>query len=87
MITLIEFLASYRRPMPVTEERVYPSGDGYALCPRCRKPIDRDYQAFCSTCGQALDWGEWIIIDDVDEGITDEGWLRIEREHQDLASV
>ncbi|MBQ9686226.1 MAG: zinc ribbon domain-containing protein [Oscillospiraceae bacterium] len=30
---------------------------GYALCPRCGTPLDRDYQAFCDHCGQHLKWG------------------------------
>lgn len=28
----------------------------YAVCPRCRCSLERDYQSYCDRCGQALDW-------------------------------
>ena len=30
--------------------------DSWAVCPRCYSSIDREYKAFCSVCGQHLDW-------------------------------
>ncbi len=26
------------------------------FCPSCNTPIARDFQSFCCSCGQALDW-------------------------------
>ena len=50
---------SYRRPMSVTAVRRYPGCpemSSYPLCPRCVLPMQREYQAFCDRCGQALSW-------------------------------
>lgn len=60
---------SFRTPMPVTCLRRAPTLGRYtlfALCPRCNRDIEREYQAFCSNCGQMLDWSmidDAIIID------------------------
>lgn len=60
---------SFRTPMPVTYLRRVPTLGRYtlfALCPRCNRDIEREYQAFCSNCGQMLDWSmidDAIIID------------------------
>lgn len=50
---------TYRTPMPILDVTVYVSGDAYATCPRCKMPLERDYQAYCDRCGQALDWRFW----------------------------
>ena len=50
---------SYRRPMTVSAVRRYPDCPemaSYPLCPRCVLPMQREYQAFCDCCGQALSW-------------------------------
>ena len=50
---------SYRRPMRVSAVRRYPDCPemaSYPLCPRCVLPMQREYQAFCDCCGQALSW-------------------------------
>ena len=50
---------SFRAPMKVTAVRAYakcPDLYTYPLCPRCEKPMEREYQAFCCHCGQALSW-------------------------------
>ena len=39
---------NYRVSLEVTEYNTY----GCAICPRCGMAIDRDYQKFCSSCGQ-----------------------------------
>ena len=31
---------------------------GYAICPRCGFVLDRDYQDYCTHCGQHLKWGK-----------------------------
>ena len=28
----------------------------YPVCPRCQHTMEREYQAFCDRCGQALSW-------------------------------
>ena len=50
---------TFHSPMSVTAVRYYPSFPDmftYPLCPRCRLPMEYEYQAFCNHCGQALDW-------------------------------
>ncbi len=53
----------YRLPMLVTESYSYIGTERYDLCteqfyicPRCRIPLERDYQTYCDRCGQRLDW-------------------------------
>lgn len=48
-----------REAMPVVERVAYRSGDAYPLCPRCRIPLDREYQRFCDRCGQRLEWKDY----------------------------
>ena len=43
---------NYRVSMQVKEFNAH----GYYICPRCQTPLDRDYQAYCSCCGQHLGW-------------------------------
>lgn len=50
---------SFRRSMAVRTAVLYRSGDTYPLCPRCRIPMDREYQRFCDRCGQRLDWSTY----------------------------
>lgn len=49
---------SYRIAMQVLHYRCYPyspvSCATFAVCPRCRCSIEREYQAFCDRCGQKL---------------------------------
>lgn len=50
---------SYRLPLAVTSLRAFPSSFGlttYPVCPRCGDSLDREYQAYCDRCGQALNW-------------------------------
>ena len=49
----------YRRPMAVADIRSGSRCHGapaYPVCPRCEKTMEREYIAFCSRCGQKLDW-------------------------------
>lgn len=59
---------SYRSPMEVTETLLYKSihGDsvhgtwlGFAVCPKCKKSMERDYQLFCDRYGQKLSWKKY----------------------------
>lgn len=47
---------SFRRPMPVTQIRLFKTDGGYPVCPQCEISLERDYQRFCDRCGQRLDW-------------------------------
>lgn len=42
---------------PITKEH---------LCPECGAPIARDFQNYCGSCGQALNWNEYAVEDDTD---------------------
>lgn len=46
----------YRIPAVVSEVRVFQNHDAFPVCPNCRITLEREYQAFCDRCGQALDW-------------------------------
>lgn len=47
---------SYRMPMEVTDVRLHGQSDGYPVCPRCDKTVEREFMCFCDRCGQRLDW-------------------------------
>ena len=48
--------ASFRKALPV-RELIYFRGVGtFPVCPRCRRSLDREFQAFCDRCGQRLGW-------------------------------
>lgn len=52
----------YRRPMAVTEIHAFSRCEGapaYPVCPRCGKTMEREYMAFCSRCGQKLNWKDF----------------------------
>lgn len=61
-------LLEYKSPMTISEYLLY-SNPFYnhdktlhsqyfasPLCPRCRLPTERDYQRYCTGCGQRLKW-------------------------------
>lgn len=53
----------YRWPMRVKEIRVFPRcrrTPAYPVCPRCRETMEYEYTAFCSRCGQNLDWRHYL---------------------------
>lgn len=52
----ISVAESYRQPMNVTEIHLFGDSTAYPVCPRCRITIEREYQAYCDRCGQALSW-------------------------------
>lgn len=52
--------ATYRQKLPVKELSLYEKENSiYALCPRCRGIINRDYVKYCSCCGQRISWTNW----------------------------
>lgn len=46
----------YRQPKKITEAISYRDGSVFAVCPSCKKVIDREFQLYCSCCGQKLKW-------------------------------
>lgn len=53
----------FRKAMLIKTYRIYLIGSypnereyKYPECPRYGTPTDRDYQKFCSNCGQKLKW-------------------------------
>ncbi len=47
--------ASYRSVLQVTQIRDFPD-ESYAVCPRCRTTLPREYMRYCDRCGQCLGW-------------------------------
>ena len=59
---LFQTVITYRMPMIVNEAVVFPRWYGNALsyrCPRCQELWERDAVAYCSRCGQCLDWSSY----------------------------
>ena len=59
-------------PAPVERVRYYRNTQyPYAVCPNCKSVIERDYQNYCETCGQKLDWkmfGRKVSIEEYVDG-------------------
>ena len=51
-----EEAATYRAARQVEEYAELQGGVTCAICPRCGACLDREYQAFCDSCGQKLAW-------------------------------
>ena len=52
-------LMTYRAPMMVQDAMVFrhfSENHLYYRCPRCQKLLERDFMAYCDSCGQCLDW-------------------------------
>ena len=52
-------LMTYRTPMMVQDAMVFrrfPEDDIFYCCPRCQVLLEREFMAYCSRCGQCLDW-------------------------------
>ena len=50
---------SFFYPLPTAglcAVHIYKDETAYAPCPRCKGIIDREYQFFCDSCGQRIDW-------------------------------
>lgn len=48
---------SFRIPMPVVKEYVFPLVSGtpvFPVCPQCGITLEREYMQYCSACGQHL---------------------------------
>ena len=56
---LFHLLLAYRVPMMVRDAmllRRFPNDNICYCCPRCQSLLDRELLAYCSNCGQCLDW-------------------------------
>lgn len=51
----------YRTPMNIHEIRVM-NNYSFAVCPRCKITLEREYQNYCDRCGQALKWRRYDHI-------------------------
>ncbi len=51
------------QPAPVRNFRTYKDGFTYAVCPRCKISMEREYVHYCNNCGQKLDWKGYMRID------------------------
>lgn len=73
--TILDLLLSptYRLPRTVTTVRIYKDRNCYSVCPRCKEVIESEYQPYCGSCGQYLDWSK---LDDAEEEFT--GWDGVE---------
>ena len=50
---------AFRSPMRVSAIRAFRHASGlitFPVCPRCQITLEREYQAYCDRCGQALNW-------------------------------
>lgn len=50
---------SFRIPMPVVEVHIFPLMAGspsFPVCPQCGHALEREYTAYCDSCGQCLSW-------------------------------
>lgn len=57
LLSMAVNVPSHRQPMEVEAFYLLPDEeDAYAVCPRCHAIIDREYQAYCDSCGQCLSW-------------------------------
>ena len=52
---------SYRIPMTVCETMVLGTYS-FAVCPRCKVTLEREYQSYCDRCGQALKWNRYKYV-------------------------
>ena len=54
-----QLMLTYRIPMRVDTAVVFPrwpQDDIFYYCPRCQRLLEREFLAYCSSCGQCLDW-------------------------------
>ena len=57
-----QLLITYRVPMMVQDAIVFhrhPEDLVYYRCPRCQQLLDREFMAYCSGCGQSLNWRDY----------------------------
>ena len=60
---------TYRMHMHVTKVRIYKDRNMFAVCPRCNSSVEFEYQRYCSSYGQHL---EWTKLEEAEETLI--GW-------------
>lgn len=55
-------MISYRTPMRITKRVLFLNNNLYPVCPKCDISFEQEYQAFCASCGQKLDWGGYAKL-------------------------
>ncbi len=75
--TFLDLLLSptYRLPRTVNTVRIYKDRNCFSVCPRCKSVIEYEYQSYCGSCGQYLDWSK---LDDAKEEFI--GWDGVEED-------
>ncbi len=66
MIDKIDFIRdqlAFRIPRKIGMYTVDENKYSTFYCPSCNMPITRDYQRFCSECGQMIDWSDIEFIE------------------------
>ena len=53
------YIAEYRRERLISEVMVFPNGEAYYVCPRCKITLEREFMRYCDRCGQHLGWKEY----------------------------
>ena len=73
--SILDLLLSptYRLPRTVNTVRIYEYRNCFSVCPRCKKVIEYEYQSYCGSCGQYLNWSK---LDDAEEEFI--GWDGVE---------
>lgn len=51
-----QLMLTYRIPMRIETAVILPYDSIYYCCPRCQRFLEREFLAYCSSCGQCLDW-------------------------------
>ena len=54
-----QLMLTYRIPMRVETAVIlpnWPHDNIYYRCPRCQRILEREFLAYCPSCGQCLDW-------------------------------
>ena len=54
-----QLMLAYHVPMKVTKAVIFlrwPKDNIFYRCPRCQQLLEREWMAYCSRCGQCLDW-------------------------------
>lgn len=73
--TILDLLLSptYRLPRTVNTVRIHKDQHCFSVCPRYKKVIECEYQFYCGSCGQYLEWSK---LDDAEEEFI--GWNGVE---------
>ena len=57
-----QLMLTYRVPMKVADAMIFsrfPCDHIFYRCPRCQRLLEREFVAYCCSCGQCLDWHDY----------------------------